>query len=47
MAVAGLSQAVALDEKLRATGNVSELVIVPGGSHSFSGQLPEWRERGW
>lgn len=38
-------QAVALDEKLRASGNASELVTVPGGSHSFSGQLPEWREK--
>lgn len=38
-------QALALDAKLRETGNVSELVTVPGGSHSFSGQLPEWRER--
>lgn len=39
------SQALALDEKWRATGNESRLVTVPGGSHSFSGQLPEWREK--
>lgn len=39
------SQAAALHAKLRETGNESELVTVPGGSHSFSGELPEWRER--
>lgn len=39
------SQAVELDKKLKATGNRSELVTVPGGNHSFSSQLPEWKDR--
>lgn len=39
------SQAVALDAKLRESGNESELVTVPGGPHTFTTQLPEWRER--
>jgi acetyl esterase len=39
------SQAVALDARLREAGNTSELVTVPGGSHSFANELPEWRER--
>lgn len=37
--------AVALDEKLRATGNRCELLTVPGGGHNFSSQLPEWKTR--
>lgn len=39
------SQAVDLDRKLRAAGNVSELVTVPGGSHGFSTDLPEWKDK--
>lgn len=39
------SQAVALDAKLREGGNESELVTVPGGGHSLTSNLPEWRER--
>ncbi len=38
-------QSLALRDKLIATGNVSEFVNVPGGSHNFSGDLPEWREK--
>lgn len=37
--------AVALDQKLRATGNACELITVPGGSHNFSGQFPDWKTR--
>lgn len=39
------AQAAALQEKLVATGNEAELVTVPGGSHNFGGDLPEWREK--
>jgi acetyl esterase len=39
------AQALALREKLRATGNVCEFVSVPGGSHNFGGELPEWRDK--
>lgn len=38
-------QSIALHDKLVAGGNVCELVIVPGGSHNFSGDLPEWKDR--
>jgi len=38
-------QSLALRDKLRATGNVCEFINVPGGSHNFSGDLPEWREK--
>ena len=38
-------QSIALDEKYRATGNTCEFVNVPGGSHNFGGDLPEWREK--
>ena len=34
--------AVALAEKLRATGNACEFVPMPGGGHGFT--LPEWKE---
>jgi acetyl esterase/lipase len=40
-----MAQSVALRDKLTATGNVCELVVVPGGNHNFSGQFPEWREK--
>lgn len=39
------AQAVALHAKLVAAGNVCELVTVPGGSHGFSTDLPEWKDR--
>lgn len=38
-------QSLALRDKLRATGNVCEFVNVPGGSHNFSSDLPEWKEK--
>ena len=38
-------QALALRDKLVATGNTSELVLVPGGDHTFISQLPEWRDK--
>jgi acetyl esterase/lipase len=38
-------QAAALREKLVVAGNVCELVTVPGGDHSFTSQLPEWKEK--
>jgi acetyl esterase/lipase len=40
-----LAQAVALREKLVAEGNTCELIIVPGGSHNFDRDLPEWQEK--
>ncbi|MBA4136229.1 MAG: alpha/beta hydrolase [Opitutus sp.] len=39
------SQAVALQDKLVASGNSGELVTVPGGSHGFSTDLPEWKDK--
>lgn len=39
------AQAQALHAKLTATGNVCELVTVPGGDHGFSTQLPEWKDK--
>lgn len=38
-------QSLALRDKLIATGNVCEFINVPGGTHNFGGDLPEWRER--
>ncbi len=38
-------QSVALRDKLVATGNVCELVTVPGGTHNFQGDLPEWKTK--
>lgn len=40
-----LAQAVALRDKLQASGNACELIIVPGGGHNFGTDLPEWREK--
>jgi acetyl esterase len=40
-----LAQAVALRETLLASGNACELIIVPGGSHNFGADQPEWREK--
>lgn len=39
------SQAVALHEKLKATGNKAELITVPGGNHGFTSQFPEWKDK--
>jgi acetyl esterase len=39
------AQSLALRDRLRATGNVCEFVSVPGGSHNFAGDLPEWRAK--
>jgi len=39
------AQSIALAEKLKTTGNVAEFVNVEGGSHSFSTDKPEWREK--
>lgn len=38
-------ESIALRDKYRATGNACEFVSVPGGSHNFAGDLPEWREK--
>jgi acetyl esterase/lipase len=40
-----LSQALALRDRLVATGNTCELHIVPGGGHNFGNDVPEWREK--
>jgi acetyl esterase len=40
-----LRQALALRDRLVATGNVCELHIVPGGGHNFGDDVPEWREK--
>ena len=39
------AQSLALRDRLRAAGNGCEFVNVPGGSHNFAGELPEWREK--
>lgn len=39
------AQAIALRDKLVDAGSVCELVIVPGGSHGFGTDLPEWKDR--
>jgi acetyl esterase len=38
-------QSLALRDKLIATGNECEFINVPGGSHNFSTDLPEWKEK--
>lgn len=40
-----IEHAVALRDKLIASGNECELTVVPGGAHTFSGQMPEWRKK--
>ncbi|HTO02822.1 MAG TPA: alpha/beta hydrolase [Opitutus sp.] len=40
-----LAQAIALRDKLVASGNACELIIVPGGGHNFGTDQPEWREK--
>lgn len=39
------AQSIALDAKYRATGNQCQFVSIPGGSHSFSSDLPEWKTK--
>ncbi|MCX6953552.1 MAG: alpha/beta hydrolase [Verrucomicrobia bacterium] len=39
------AQSLALRDKLLATGNTVEFISVPGGSHNFGGDLPEWKEK--
>ena len=38
-------QSIDLHKNYVAAGNVCEFISVPGGSHNFSGDLPEWREK--
>ena len=38
-------ESIDLHKKYLAGGNACEFVSVPGGSHNFSGDLPEWREK--
>lgn len=38
-------ESLALRDALLAGGNVCEFVNVTGGSHNFSGDLPEWKEK--
>jgi acetyl esterase len=38
-------QSIALRDKLVASSNVCELVTVPGGTHGFQTQLPEWKDK--
>lgn len=39
------AHAVALHAALTASGNECEFVTVPGGTHSFSQQIPEWKTK--
>ena len=38
-------QSLALRDAMLATGNAVEFVNVPGGTHNFGGELPEWKEK--
>lgn len=38
-------QSVRLAERFNAGGNTVEFVTVPGGSHGFASEMPEWREK--
>ncbi len=40
-----LRQALALRDRLNATGNTCELHIVPGGGHNFGNDVPEWQQK--
>jgi len=40
-----LREAVALRDRLVATGNKCTLHMVPGGGHNFGNDVPEWREK--
>jgi acetyl esterase/lipase len=39
------AQSIALRDKLVASSNVCELITVPGGTHGFQSQLPEWKDK--
>ena len=39
------AQSLALRDKLLATGNTVEFINVPGGTHNFGSELPEWKEK--
>ena len=39
------AQSIALHDKLVASSNVCEFITVPGGTHGFQSQLPEWKEK--
>ncbi len=39
------AHAVALHKALTDAGNAAELVTVPGGTHRFSNEIPEWKEK--
>lgn len=39
------SDTVKLHEKLTAAGNRCQFVTVPGGTHSFTSAMPEWRQK--
>ena len=39
------AESIALHDKLVATSNVCEFVTVPGGTHGFQSQLPEWKDK--
>ena len=38
-------QSLALRDKFLAGGGVCEFINVPGGTHNFGGDLPEWRDK--
>jgi acetyl esterase len=40
-----LEHATTLRDKLIATGNECELTVAPGGIHTFTTQMPEWRKK--
>src|SRR5688572_5896111 len=40
-----VNQAIALREKLVASGNHCELHVVPGGGHNFGNDVPEWQQK--
>lgn len=44
-AIVPVAQAIALNERLLATGNTSELVAVPDAGHNFVADNPPWGER--
>lgn len=41
------AQAVALHEKLSAAGIPCEFVTIPGGTHGFTRQFPEWKDKSY
>jgi len=40
-----LEHAQALRDTLIASGNECELTVAPGGIHTFTTQMPEWRKK--